>query len=103
MTLTSVKAIARRKQWLFGLVAACLLVFQTGKFVHGLDLAAHAVDPNCEICDLFVSSSDDADAIPEANVEIIFSGAVALSTLFEIAVGGSRVNPSQIRAPPYLS
>ncbi|MDA0824559.1 MAG: hypothetical protein O3C28_19380, partial [Proteobacteria bacterium] len=103
MVLTSIKAIASRKQWLFGLVAACLLVFQTSKLVHGLDLAAHAVDPDCEICDLFVSSNDDVDAIPAGSVEVIFSPAIALSASFEIAVGGSRCNPSQIRAPPYFS
>ncbi len=103
MDSTSFRTSVSRKHWLYGLLAACLLVFQTGNVIHDLDIAAHDEDSKCEICDLFVASSDDTDAIVATNTEIVCEAANIEFASFEIANDSSRVNAPPIRAPPYLS
>jgi hypothetical protein len=103
MALTDAHTISSRKHWFYGLLAACLLVFQTGNFIHDLDIAAHDENSKCEICDLFVASGDDADTIPATNAAIVFESASIEFTSFEIAIGNGRVNARRIRAPPYPS
>ena len=103
MALTDAQTIFSRKHCFYGLLAACLLVFQTGNVIHDLDIAAHDENSKCEICDLFVASADDADTIPATNAAIVFESASIEFTSFEIAIGSGRVNARRIRAPPYLS
>ena len=103
MALTDAHTISSRKHWFYGLLAACLLVFQMSNFIHDLDIAAHDENSKCEICDLFVASGDDADTIPATNAAIVFESASIEFTSFEIAIGSGRVNARRIRAPPYPS
>ncbi|HCU89249.1 MAG TPA: hypothetical protein DGR97_04880 [Gammaproteobacteria bacterium] len=103
MLLADVHAIPSRKQWFYGLLAVCLLVFQTGNFIHDLDIAAHDENSECEICDLFVVSGDDADTILATNAAIVFESASIEFTSLETAIGSGRVNARRIRAPPYPS
>ena len=103
MALTSNRTITSRKQWLFGLLAACLLVFQTSNILHSLNVATHDLDSDCGICDLFTASNDDIDATPATSTRIAFSRAIVESASFESAIGSSRFNARRIRAPPYLS
>ena len=91
--------------WRFseGLLAVCLLVFQAGNIVHGLDLSTHDLGSDCEICGLFAASNDDIDAIPATNTAIDVGSAPLGSTSFEIAIGSSRLDALRIRAPPFSS
>ena len=103
MALTDAHTTSSRKHWFYGLLAVCLLVFQTGNFIHDLDIAAHDENSKCEICDLFVASGDDADTIPAINAAIVFESASIEFTSLETALGSGRVNARRIRAPPYPS
>lgn len=101
--MTGIHTSATRKHWLYGLLAVCLLVFQTGNVVHDLDIAAHDEDSKCEICDLFVASNDDTDAIVATNTQVVCDAARFEFAAFAIASDSSRVNAPPIRAPPYFS
>jgi hypothetical protein len=101
--MSDIPTVTSRKRWFFSVLAACLLVFQTSNVVHDLDVAAHDKDPECEICELFVGSSDDVDATPEIHVELDFATANVEFASFDIATSGRRVNVRQIRAPPLSS
>ncbi len=103
MVLFDVPTIPSRKHLFYGLLAVCLLVFQTGNFIHDLDIAAHDEQSECEICDLFVATGDDADTIPATNAAIVFESASIEFTSLETAIGNGRVNARRIRAPPYPS
>ena len=103
MALFDVPTIPSGKHLFYGLLAVCLLVFQTGNFIHDLDIAAHDEHSECEICDLFVATGDDADTIPATNAAIVFESASIEFTSLETAIGNGRVNARRIRAPPYPS
>jgi len=103
MVLSDIPTVASRKRWFFSVLAACLLVFQTSNVVHDLDIAAHDKDSECEICELFVGSSDEVDATPATHVELDFATANVEFASFDIATSGRRVNVRQIRAPPHSS
>ncbi len=107
--LSNIRTVAGRKRWLFSALAGCLLVFQTSNVVHDLDvahdldIAAHDKDSECEICELFVGSSDDVDATPATHVGLDFATAKVEFASFDNATSGRRVNVRQIRAPPHSS
>ena len=97
------KHIATRKHWLFSLLAASLLVFQTSNIVHDLDLAAHDAEADCEICDLFVAAGDDGDAIVATNTDVYFTNAIISPDPLAVTTTTDRANARRIRAPPYSS
>ena len=99
MVLTGVKQIINRKQWLFGLLVACLLVFRTGDIVHDLDLAAHEADSDCEFCDLFFTA-DDGDAIVATSTTVYFAGPIIGPDASTVTTTVNRASAHRIRAPP---
>ena len=102
MISSGLKQINNRKQWFFGLLAACLLVFQTSNLVHDLDLAAHDTESDCEICDLFVAAGDNGDAVPASNTAVYFAAAIVERDSLIAPTSIDCVNARRIRAPPYL-
>ena len=101
--LSNIRTVASRKRWFFSVLAGCLLVFQTSNVVHDLDSGAHDKDSECEICELFVGSSDDLDDTPAIYVGFDFATAKVEFASFDNATSGRRVNVHQIRAPPHSS
>ena len=101
--LSNIRTVAGRKRWFFSALAGCLLVCQTSNVVHDLDIAAHDKDSECEICELFVGSSDDVDATPATHVGLDFATAKVEFASFDNATSGRRVNVHLIRAPPHSS
>ena len=103
MAAFGTKTIPSRKRWLFSLLTACLLAFQTSNIIHDLDIAAHADESDCEICDLFVSANDDVDAISVVTTTVDFTNATFASVSREVFVGNKLAYSYHIRAPPYLT